>query len=397
MKTITLLTVIALFGLNFPVSAQITLNQSSYASFNPISNDTVVNTTAASTFPNLTSATNATWDMSTITDTIVYYFNYRLHPDSSAYQFADSINIPFGGSFANQVHADCSFISSGLLEYGDFFHYIATPIGQYTKNTADTIWTAKQTELYSSPDTIIKFPATYKTAWSAVYQQNESHTGSIAAFGWVKAPFEIKHFYSKHDSVKGWGSLRVQTLSGSPSSYFDVLQVQVTYSRIDSFFMNGAPIPALELSAFGFTQGEIVNAYYQNYYRAEEITPLAQVNYANASFSKPTSATTNVQNLYTGIENITNNINMAVYPNPSKGIYNFQIVNNYQLMANNQIDIYNVLGEKVYSLTPTTLAGGLRQGAYQIDLSGQPSGLYLYRFMAEDGSLIGEGKIILQK
>jgi hypothetical protein len=38
------------------------------------------------------------------------------------------------------------------------------------------------------------------------------------------------------------------------------------------------------------------------------------------------------------------------------------------------------------------------KGAFNnIDLSSQPNGIYFYRVLNEDGSLAGEGKIVVQK
>ncbi len=33
----------------------------------------------------------------------------------------------------------------------------------------------------------------------------------------------------------------------------------------------------------------------------------------------------------------------------------------------------------------------------QIDLSNQPNGVYFYRVIKEDGNLVGEGKLVIQK
>jgi hypothetical protein len=349
MKTRKLLFIASTCLLTLSGSAQITLTQNSYSSFNVIGNDSVVNTINHSAFPSLVSDANANWDMSTITDTDYSYFIYRLHPDSSAYQFADSVKIPFGGTFISTVHVDYSILNSGILGFAVFYPSGNTPLGTYTSNNADTMWTPKQTDIYSSPDTVIKFPCTYHSTWSSAYLQEEFHILSIAAFKWTKAPFVIKHHYSFHDTVKGWGEMRVKNLISKPSSYFDVLQVQITESRMDSFFVNGSPAPTVALTTFGLTQGEVVTNYYQNYYRAEEVTPFATVNYNNPAFTNPESATTMVENLYNtaGIANITNEVNMMVYPNPGNGVFTFAITNYIPKLVGRIVEVYNVLGEKV--------------------------------------------------
>ena len=55
------------------------------------------------------------------------------------------------------------------------------------------------------------------------------------------------------------------------------------------------------------------------------------------------------------------------------------------------LEIYNVLGEKVYNKT-------LRQaqGDIKINLSGQAKGLYLYRIISEKGEDIANGKFIIE-
>jgi hypothetical protein len=56
------------------------------------------------------------------------------------------------------------------------------------------------------------------------------------------------------------------------------------------------------------------------------------------------------------------------------------------------VEVYNVLGEKVYSNYQIT-----KSSNYQIDLSSQPNGVYLYRVIAEDGNLAGEGKLVIER
>jgi hypothetical protein len=54
------------------------------------------------------------------------------------------------------------------------------------------------------------------------------------------------------------------------------------------------------------------------------------------------------------------------------------------------IKIYNILGENIYQTI-------LYSNTTEINLSAQPQGMYLYRVMKGDGSLVGEGKVIIDK
>ncbi len=80
-----------------------------------------------------------------------------------------------------------------------------------------------------------------------------------------------------------------------------------------------------------------------------------------------------------------------VYPNPCNGIFTIQF-NKAELGAKNTIQIYNMLGDKIYS-------EGLKNTGYKslIDISSQPSGIYLYRVASEAGNIITTGKISIQK
>lgn len=63
-------------------------------------------------------------------------------------------------------------------------------------------------------------------------------------------------------------------------------------------------------------------------------------------------------------------------------------------MVNNQlsVEIYNMLGEKVYS---SQFAGNNSQ--LTVDLINQSSGIYLCRVLTKTGALISKGKFIIQK
>jgi hypothetical protein len=81
--------------------------------------------------------------------------------------------------------------------------------------------------------------------------------------------------------------------------------------------------------------------------------------------------------------------NVILYPNPNNGKFTLSITN-YELGITN-IEVYNILGEKVYSQF------NIQNPTFNIDLSANPNGIYLYRVISEDGSLIGGGKVIIQK
>ncbi|HTA26771.1 MAG TPA: T9SS type A sorting domain-containing protein [Bacteroidia bacterium] len=83
--------------------------------------------------------------------------------------------------------------------------------------------------------------------------------------------------------------------------------------------------------------------------------------------------------------------NLSVFPNPSSGIFTISFVG-AQNFVPATIEIYNVLGEKVFSsnYSPST-------NRYSLNLSSQPNGIYFYRVLNTDGSLMGEGKVVIER
>lgn len=81
---------------------------------------------------------------------------------------------------------------------------------------------------------------------------------------------------------------------------------------------------------------------------------------------------------------------VVVYPNPSKGVFNFKIANGQQLMAGSKIEVYNMLGENIATTNSLPLGGS----GWALDLSTQPSGIYLYRITTKEGKLIKADKLV---
>ncbi|HTA27499.1 MAG TPA: thiol protease/hemagglutinin PrtT [Bacteroidia bacterium] len=86
------------------------------------------------------------------------------------------------------------------------------------------------------------------------------------------------------------------------------------------------------------------------------------------------------------VPEISNNIAINVYPNPGQGIFTFEIPSN---LDNSQLKVYNTIGQEVYSLVVST-------GKYQVNLTNQPTGIYLYRLLNGNGSPVSTGKLIIQ-
>lgn len=97
---------------------------------------------------------------------------------------------------------------------------------------------------------------------------------------------------------------------------------------------------------------------------------------------KDSAITNSINNLKTSIGEIT------LFPNPNNGQFTIQSSMESGKLS---VEIYNMLGEKVYSQF------NIQNPAFSIDLSSQPNGIYLYRVSSTDESLVGEGKLIIKK
>ena len=86
-----------------------------------------------------------------------------------------------------------------------------------------------------------------------------------------------------------------------------------------------------------------------------------------------------------GISENINRESFSIFPNPSYGIFNLQI-NNQQIGEGGRIEIYNTLGEKLYSATP-------QFSNATINISDKPKGIYFVKIIS--GAKFIARKIVL--
>lgn len=84
---------------------------------------------------------------------------------------------------------------------------------------------------------------------------------------------------------------------------------------------------------------------------------------------------------------------VKVYPNPNNGQFTLFLskISDADSYRNFNVEIYNVLGEKVYSQS------NILNYPLSISLNGQPQGVYLYRVITTNGELVCEGKVVVEK
>jgi PKD repeat protein len=88
----------------------------------------------------------------------------------------------------------------------------------------------------------------------------------------------------------------------------------------------------------------------------------------------------------TSVKNITNPASAELFPNPSNGLFTISLQN---AQSKCTVSIYNALGEKVYSTA-------LNVGNTNLNLAGKATGMYFYRIVDENNTLISDGKLMIQ-
>jgi hypothetical protein len=101
--------------------------------------------------------------------------------------------------------------------------------------------------------------------------------------------------------------------------------------------------------------------------------------YNSAPFNKPVDEECQTI-VVTGIEEKVVSQAFNIFPNPGKGIFNIELKN--QEVKNASIEVYNVLGEKI---TSSNLNLG-KQTNFRLDMSSQPNGVYMVKFVTEKGN-----------
>lgn len=81
---------------------------------------------------------------------------------------------------------------------------------------------------------------------------------------------------------------------------------------------------------------------------------------------------------------------VKVYPNPSSGQFTFIIASEAK-QSQCIVEVYNMLGQQVYSQP------NIENSTFNINLSTQSNGVYLYRVITQTGDIAGQGKIVIAR
>ncbi len=348
-------------------NAQITITQSDVAGAGNVmqlAHDTEKDTMPGSINPGPSGA-NQTWIFSALLSSTV-----------DTLTFTNPASLPNGSNFpsANLAIVNSTDGSEIYLENISSGLFVVGAYGDTTGQGAMAI-------PFNPKEQLAAFPATYNTAF-----QNTS--GFDFAFPFTLIPgidsLRIKEVKIKDIKADGWGTITtplgtysclrnrgrvitIDTVFAHPVGPPGWVDIGPPYTYTDtawhfSWWANGIGFPLLE---FDSTAGDTIR----------NISWIKTLPYAGTSETAPLSG-------------------VSVYPNPSSGVFSVQpATGNWQLASSEKpearIEIYNLMGEKVYSLDVP-----INNEQLTINLF-QPSGIYFLHISNEKGT--ATRKIIISK
>jgi len=362
------------------INAQITLDQTSYTRSQIGIDSTRIANGGPPFFravPSFPPTTGGWWDFLTLIYDTYRYPEYHV-PAPAPYDYADSIinktnTFPYTDNVLTEINSD------GIIEYGEHLNRQGVCLANLTgeADLTDSVIFPKQTNMYSSPHTLVGFPATYRTGWRSSYSDTVNFNITYARFGYSNTPGMRVSTVTETDSVYGWGKLSVRDQGGNISGHMDVLQVVAVYQKLDSILIDDAPAPAIILSHFNILQGYYTNIFVENFYRPNEVTPLASVYYDDPFFTSPDSVKIHTQRLLAplGIPNMQGQKDIVIYTNPVAN-HNVFIDNMPQVKKSDSwtYDLIDIAGKKITSQILSVTSG---QANIKLDPALAPGVYYL--------------------
>lgn len=368
----------------------ITLTNTGYATNGT---DTLAVLGNLSAFANLSMPdTNASWDLSSASYTS-FQTQDRIAPPSSGNPFPNAsyympVQYSFaGGALGYGVQLYYQNTAGGILALGEYSP-TRTPIfiGAVTGSANDSLVFEAQTIPYLPAYNHIKFPATMSSSWSTPASRSSTHFSLTIAFaGLDSVAGERRASRAIHDTVVGWGQMRVATASGNASGWIPVLQVRHSEEVTDSFYIGGVPASSAMLGTFGLSQGQVTGSYETRFYRASDATPLVTVTHADNTFSgTPDDMQVQMTRLApSSVKTIGHVGNISIYPNPAHN--KVQVTMQGNASTGWHYALVNMMGQEVAGgVLPL---GGAQQQAEIYLPSGLSAGVYALKLFCKDGAV----------
>ena len=385
------------------LTAQITLQSTDYALSATTRDSAVVKfmRKAGAAFP--TKGVNQTWDYSAQRDSLpeLYYFGPITVPVTTPRPAAFA-GATLQGEYSNSFQA---FIipartyyqsnSTGYGEMGDSTSFVRFSLGAVSGSATDSLTFPAEVHAYATPFRYYRFPMTMSTSWAATNRITTNFLLKVGAFGLNNTPGQNIRNRTSHDTIVGWGTLKLRNPTTGGVLNFNVLLDVNTQIFKDSFFLGGAPAPPAILGAFGLTQGQndtlitykFIGAGFKGVHLAIE------TNNRETQISRMFRAILPSQNLPTDLKNGSVEVATSVFPNPTTEGVTFEFDKKSE--GTWRVFIYNEAGQIIKNENVGASVGKTQHTVkFEQNLA---NGLYFYQIIDNNSLIRNTGKVLLNR
>ena len=325
---------------------QIVLNQTDLPNIGDIQIMVSVDSTQGVGLSPGASGANVIWNFSSLIAGISEDTTYYENPTST----------PYGSSFPS-ANISTKEWSQNENCFG-YWYYINNSLGMQTIGKGDC-WSTPPATLISGNS--LSFPLlTYGNF------VNHSLRGVLDSTG----PGDYRVFlFINVSTADAWGTIT------TPVGTVSAIRIYTTVTFYDSSYVGGV----------GTQNSLITDDYNYKWYEKDLGWPVLDISKNSMEYDYKTARYS--ASLATGINSIAYSDNsLSIYPNPNNGVFSISWQN---AVAKSEVEIYNVLGEKVYATSNFK-----QQTSNEIDLLNSPKGFYFVKI--NDGTKIYYRKIVVQ-
>ena len=290
--------------------------------------------------------------------------------------FDNSFGNGFGGNSANGVKSISARPDGKIIISGSFGFFGSTYVGYITKLNSNGSLGSFSVSNCNGPVECHKVQNDEKIIIGGSFTlcQGETRNGiaRMNAFGSLDTSFNPGTGVNgliRSISIQSDGKIIIggdfTTYNGTPSNHIARLNIDGT---LDNSFIIGTGTNGIVRTTAIQSDGKIIIAGDFTAYNGVGRNRIARINgnntLTNSSFDKSS---------------------IAIYPNPSKGIYTLQT---NEMNTAKSISIYTILGQKIYDAV-------ISSNETTIDISNQPKGVYLYKVFGVEGET-KSGKLVIE-
>lgn len=303
-------------------NAQIQLSQSTIPF--PTSHTIIgLHTASAASVTAPTVGQNQVWDYSSLTGGADISASFIPNANSA---FPKAALVDTGA--LQQLTSSVSIVSNkvygedinGIYWYGNYTNHQV-----YHISKTDSVFIPDQTNALSAPQTLVSLPSTFKNIWDNNFTDSSSFFLTVKSFGLKNAPSYGKIYSTTHDSIAGWGMLKIPSPNKQSIGY-PVLLIRRKTVTIDSIFINNAQPNPLLLAFFGASQGQTTTDYSEYFYAGNRFIPLLSIDFGpDDKYVAPANIQYSTDSVKSGINIYEPSItNFNLYPNPTQSVINCQ-------------------------------------------------------------------------